>query len=118
MLEDRKFYFDVGQGSLDTIGSGARVLGIRRKVVVRRCRQDDIRIRCQVNTVRKSRFPDHRGNFRMNWPCSDKEYTCRVVLGGDKSAGLIQVSLVWAEGQAGRQTVTIKKLSKDYKARI
>jgi alpha-N-arabinofuranosidase len=44
-----------------------------------------------------------------------KEYTGRVVLRGDASAGPIKVSLVWGEGDANRQTVTIRRPDRKFK---
>ena len=44
-----------------------------------------------------------------------KEYAGRIVLKGDASAGPIQVSLIWGEGDANRQTVAIDHLVREFK---
>jgi alpha-N-arabinofuranosidase len=43
-----------------------------------------------------------------------REYTGRVVLSGNPSAGPIEVSLVWGAGATMRQSVVIDKISSDY----
>ncbi|MBM4026596.1 MAG: alpha-N-arabinofuranosidase [Planctomycetes bacterium] len=45
-----------------------------------------------------------------------KGYEGRVVLRGDGFAGAIRVSLIWADGDAGRQTVTLGKPTRSFKA--
>jgi alpha-N-arabinofuranosidase len=122
MLEDRKFYFDVPakKAAWTTIGSGARVLRdspwkvIGPAEAVKMTSENPLsgkhspQITVAGNTAGISQ--DELALIK------GKDYTGRVVLRGDNSACPIQVSLVWAEGQAGRQTITIKKLSKDYKS--
>ncbi len=44
-----------------------------------------------------------------------KGYAGYVILAGDASAAPIEVSLIWGDGPQDRQTVTIKKISKEYK---
>jgi alpha-N-arabinofuranosidase len=44
----------------------------------------------------------------------DKEYTGRVVLGGDAKAGPIKVSLVWGKDKEQRQTVTIENVTGEF----
>ena len=43
-----------------------------------------------------------------------REYTGRVVLSGDSSAGPVEVSLVWGGGATMRQSVVIDKITPDY----
>lgn len=43
-----------------------------------------------------------------------KDYTGRVVLAGDATAGPIQVSLIWGENSTDQQTITIDKISSEY----
>jgi alpha-N-arabinofuranosidase len=43
-----------------------------------------------------------------------RDYTGRIVLRGDLDQKPVEVSLVWAKGDKGRQTVTIKNLSKTF----
>ena len=44
-----------------------------------------------------------------------KEYTGRIVLAGEPSAGPVEVSLVWGGGASMRDTVVIRNLARDYR---
>ncbi len=122
MLEDRKFYYPVPaeRNIWRTTGAGARVLAA-----------SPWRVIGPREAVTMSTENPLSGEHSLQIAVSDtptgicqeelgvvagKEYEGRVVLRGDSSAGPIQVSLVWADGEAGRQTVTIRRPRRAYRA--
>ena len=120
MLEDRKFYYSVpaARATWGTTGSGARVL-----------RDSPWKVIGPVANIEMSTDEplsgDHEPKITVSGQPSGifqdelgvvagKEYTGYIVLRGDASAGPIRVSLVWGQGDADRQTVTIRRPSRRF----
>ena len=121
MLEDRKFYFPVPAEDRiwRTTGAGARVLAASPWKVI------GPKENIQMSTD-EPLSGEHSPKITLSGQpggiyqeelalLKGKEYTGRVVLRGDASAGPIQVSLVWGEGDTNRQTVSIRRPDHKFK---
>ncbi|HYA49452.1 MAG TPA: alpha-L-arabinofuranosidase C-terminal domain-containing protein, partial [Burkholderiales bacterium] len=107
MLEDRKFFWPVGQGESPwkAVGDPSRV------------RMDKTKPFTGAHTPRITLDGKTAGGLAQEALAlvQGKEYAGRVVLAGDRSAAPVRVSLVWGAEPAMRQTVEIKDLGPDYK---
>ena len=108
MLEDRKFYYPVGdkESPWKAVGDAA-----------------DVRMNPVLPYVGK-----HAPEIRMKGDgtpsglvqhdlavLAGRKYIGRIILAGDPGAVPVNVSLVWGEGAAERQTVGIRDFTADYK---
>lgn len=121
MLEDRKFYYPVpaAGNTWGMTGSGARVLRASPWKVIGPVE----------NVVMSTDEPlsgDHEPKITVAGQAGGiyqeelglikgKDYTGRVVLRGEAASGPIQVSLVWGEGDANRQTLKVGKPGRNFK---
>ncbi len=107
MLEDRKFFWPVGQGESPwkAVGDAALV------------RMDKIRPFTGAHTPRVFLEGKAEGGLVQEGLAlvKDKDYAGRVVLAGDAAAAPVRVSLVWGAEPAARQTVEIRGLGRDFK---
>ena len=107
MLEDRKFFHNVGdkESPWKPIGSAAAVAMNARAPFVG-AHTPDI-------TLPGTGQPGgiEQGELGVT---AGRKYVGRVVLAGDAGAGPVQVSLVWGAGVKDRQTVTILSVSGDF----
>ncbi len=120
MLEDRKFYFPVpAPGDIwQTTGAGARVL---RASPWKIAGPSGVVVMTTENPLSGNHSPQitlsgtPAGIYQEELALiKGKNYTGRVIMRGEGSVGPVQVSLVWADGDKGRQTVTLKKPGKNY----
>ncbi|HOM16755.1 MAG TPA: alpha-L-arabinofuranosidase C-terminal domain-containing protein [Thermoguttaceae bacterium] len=102
MLEDRKFFYPVGhkESPWKVLGQPDRVTMDKQQPFVG---EHSPRLTAPAGIV-------HGGLGLVK----GKEYVGRIWLRGDQSAGPIQVSLVWADGPDGRQTITITQIGPEY----
>jgi len=108
MLEDRKFYYPVGDKD-----SPWKAVGDARNV-----RMNPIRPYVGVHApeIRLRGNGDAGGVVQENLAViKGKGYTGRIVLAADPGALPIRVSLVWGAGTNDRQTLTISDLTTSYK---
>ncbi len=117
MLEDRKFHYAIpAEKDLWRVtGAGARVLADSPWKVIGSKNAVSM---TTVNPLSGKHCPlispagRQAGIFQEELALlKGNDYTGRIVLRGDGTAGPVQVSLVWADGSDGRQTITIKNLS-------
>ena len=103
MLEDRKFYFPVGaeESPWTALGGGVAMIGEAPFVGEH---TPEIRLKEGNGGIRQAGLGLQKG----------RKYVGRVWLSGAAEAGPIEVSLVWGDGPADRQTVTIERLTADY----
>jgi alpha-L-arabinofuranosidase len=107
MLEDRKFFWPVGQGE-----SPWKAVGEPGLVAM-----DKVRPFAGAQTPRITLTGKAPGGLVQEALAliEGKEYVGRVVLAGDPGAAPVDVSLVWGDGPDARQTVSVKEISRDYK---
>lgn len=107
MLEDRKFFYDVGQGE-----SPWKAIGEAGQV-----KMDKIKPFTGAHTPRVTLTGKGPGGIAQEALAlvAGKEYVGRVVLAGDPGAAPVDVSLVWGDGPEARQTLGIKEIGRDYK---
>jgi alpha-N-arabinofuranosidase len=108
MLEDRKFYWPVGEGESPwkAVGDAGRV------------GMDTAKPFTGGQTPRVVLNGKAAGGLGQDGLAlvAGKEYQGRVVLAGDAGAAPVLVSLVWGEGPEGKQTAEVKELGRDYAA--
>ncbi|MCS7303562.1 MAG: hypothetical protein NZ602_00435 [Thermoguttaceae bacterium] len=102
MLEDRKFFYAVGhkESPWQVLGQADRVSMDKEKPFVG---EHSPRLAAPAGIV--------QGGLGL---IKGKEYVGRIWLRGEPSAGPVQVSLVWAEGPEGRQTIPITEIGPEY----
>ena len=102
MLEDRKFYYDVGAR-----GSPWRAVGDADGVVM-----DKADPFVGTHTPRIA-APGGiaQGELALR---KGRKYVGRVWLAGEAGSAPVKVSLAWGDAASERQTVTVEKLTKDY----
>ncbi len=108
MLEDRKFFYPVGdkESPWKTVGEARYV---RMNPVLPY-------VGVHVPEIRLEGDGTERGIVQGELAVlSGKDYTGRIVLAADPGALPVRVSLVWGEGPAGRQTVEIRAAGPAYK---
>ncbi|MGA2533871.1 MAG: alpha-L-arabinofuranosidase C-terminal domain-containing protein [Candidatus Aminicenantales bacterium] len=106
MLEDRKFYWPVGQGE-----SPWRIIGDAALV-----KMDKSKPFTGDHTPRISLKGKTAGLSQEALALVEgKEYIGRAVLAGDRGASPVKVSLVWGAEPGKSQTVVIKDIGREYK---
>ncbi len=107
MLEDRKFYWPVGEGESPwtSVGEGARVTMDRAAPFT------------GAQTPRVTLAGQGPGGIAQADLAlvEGRDYVGRVVLAGDRSAAPVSVSLVWGDGPGARQTLAVRDLGRDFK---
>ncbi|HMA54404.1 MAG TPA: alpha-L-arabinofuranosidase C-terminal domain-containing protein, partial [Acidobacteriota bacterium] len=107
MLEDRKFFWPVGQGESPwkAVGEGGLV------------KMDTAKPFTGAQTPRVSLSGQGPGGIAQEALAlvEGKEYVGRIVLVGDAAAAPVLVSLIWGEGPDARQTLGIKDIGREYK---
>lgn len=106
MLEDRKFFWPIGEGESPWKAAGDPNL----------VRMDKTGPFTGAQTPRVGLSGQVPGGIVQGALAltEGKDYVGRVVLAGDTSAAPVTVSLVWGDGPAERQTTTVKKLARAY----
>ena len=107
MLEDRKFFWAVGEGESPWKAVGETGL----------VKMDKVKPFTGIQTPRVTLTGKGPGGVVQEALAlvEGKEYVGRVVLGGDPSAAPVNVSLVWGDGPDARQTLTVKEIGRDYR---
>ncbi len=107
MLEDRKFFYFVGEGESPwkTVGDAGLV------------KMDKAKPFTGAHTPRVTLAGNGPGGIVQEALAiaEGKDYIGRVVLAGDPGAAPVNVSLVWGDGPDSRQTLAVKDLGRDYK---
>jgi len=106
MLEDRKFFWPVGQGE-----SPWKAIGDAGSV-----KMDKSKPFTGEHTPRATLSGTGPGGIVQAGLAltEGKDYVGRVVLAGDRSAAPVVVSLVWGDGPDARQTHAIKEIGREY----
>ncbi len=107
MLEDRKFFYSVGEGESPWKAVGEAGL----------VKMDKDKPFTGAHTPRVALTGKAQGGIVQETLAlvEGKEYVGRVVLAGDPGAAPVSVSLVWGDGPDARQTLAVKKIDRDYK---
>ncbi len=106
MLEDRKFYYAVGadESPWDFLGRGQAVT----------MATDDPYVGEHTPVLHPSTGdPAGISQSRLGL-VEGRDYTGRIVLTGDEGAGPVRVSLIWADGPRGSDTLIIDELTDGY----
>lgn len=99
MLEDRKFFYPVGAGE-----SPWRVVGPVEMV------KENPYVGEHTPRLTAPAGMTHGGLGLV----AGKQYEGRIILAGCPTAGPVEVTLVWGEGDKNRQTVSIKRVGGDF----
>ena len=107
MLEDRKFFWAVGEGE-----SPWKAVGETGSV-----RMDKVKPFTGAHTPRVSLSGRKPAGIVQEALAliEGKDYVGRVVLAGDRSAAPIVVSLIWGDGPDRRQALAVREIDRDYK---
>jgi alpha-N-arabinofuranosidase len=107
MLEDRKFFYPVGEGESPWKAVGEAGL----------VRMDKDKPFTGAHTPRVTLAGRGPGGIVQEALAlvEGKEYVGRVVISGEPGAVPVNVSLVWGEGPEARQTLAVKELRREYK---
>jgi alpha-N-arabinofuranosidase len=107
LLEDRKFYWPVGEGESPwkSVGDPALV------------KMDKANPFTGAHTPRVSLTGKVPGGIAQDALAliEGKDYTGRIVLAGDGSAAPVNISLVWGDGPEARQTFAVERIGREYK---
>lgn len=120
MLEDRKFYYPVpAPGAIwGRTGAGARVLRASPWKVIGSAEAIEMNTENPLSGEHEPKITvsgEPTGIYQDELAVlAGKDYVGRIVLRGDRSAGPIRVSLVWGEGETDRQTVTIRRVGRNF----
>jgi len=108
MLEDRKFYYPVGdkESAWKIIGDSQNV---RMNPIVPYAGVHAPEIRVKGNGEAGGIYQDGLALIK------GKNYVGRIILAGDPGVLPVQVSLVWGQGPAERQTIGIADLPSEYR---
>ncbi len=107
MLEDRKFFWPVGQGE-----SPWKAIGAAAGVAMDAAKPFTGGHTPRVTLGGKGPGGLVQGDLAL---VERKDYVGRVVLAGDASAAPVTVSLVWGDGPEARQSVTVDAIGREYK---
>jgi len=107
MLEDRKFFWPVGQGE-----SPWKIVGDAALV-----KMDKVRPFTGEHAPRITLNGNQAGGLYQDSLAlvQGKDYVGRVILAGSPGTAPVTVSLAWGPGPAMRQTVEVKGLDRDYR---
>jgi alpha-N-arabinofuranosidase len=107
MLEDRKFFYSVGEGE-----SPWKAVGDAGLV-----KMDKAKPFTGAHTPRVTLNGKGPGGIVQEALAlvEGKEYVGRVVISGDPGAAPVNISLVWGEGPDARQTLAVKEFGREYK---
>ncbi len=107
MLEDRKFFYAVGEGE-----SPWKAIGDAGLV-----KMDKFRPFTGAHTPRVTLVGKGPGGIVQEALAlvEGKEYVGRIVISGDPGAAPVNISLIWGDGPDARQTLAVKEISRDYK---
>ena len=107
MLEDRKFFYAVGEGESPWKAVGDAGLA----------KMDKVKPFTGAHTPRVTLAGKGPGGIVQEALAlvEGKEYVGRVVISGDPGAVPVNVSLVWGEGPDARQTLAVKEIGREYK---
>jgi alpha-N-arabinofuranosidase len=107
MLEDRKFFWPVGEGE-----SPWKAVGNAKAVAM-----DKAKPFTGEHTPRITLNGKETGGLVQEALAlvQGRDYIGRIVLAGDASAVPINVSLIWGEGAEGRQIVEVKEIGRDFR---
>ncbi len=108
MLEDRKFYYPVGDKESAWKISGDR-RDVRMNPIVPYVGEHVPEIRLKGDGTPGGIYQDELAVVM------GKGYVGRIVLAGDPGAAPVRVSLVWGQAPENRQTVSIAELRSDYR---
>ena len=107
MLEDRKFFWPVGQGESPwkTVGEAGLV------------KMDTVTPFTGAHTPRVTLSGKGPGGIAQDGLAliAGKDYAGRVVLAGDAGAVPVAISLIWGDAPDARQTVALKAIGRDYR---
>jgi len=107
MLEDRKFFWPVGEGESPwkAVGDAALV------------KMDKLRPFVGAHTPRVTLSGQEPGGIAQEALSliEGKDYIGRVVLAGDAAAAPVRVSVIWGEGPDARLTLTVDRLGRDFR---
>ncbi|HOW85684.1 MAG TPA: alpha-L-arabinofuranosidase C-terminal domain-containing protein [Candidatus Aminicenantes bacterium] len=106
MLEDRKFFWPVGEGESPwkAVGSAGQV------------RMDTVKPFTGAHTPRLALTGKGPGGIAQDGLAlvAGREYAGRVVLAGDAAAAPVSVSLVWGDAPEARLTIPVESLGRAY----
>jgi alpha-N-arabinofuranosidase len=107
MLEDRKFFWPVGEGESPWQATGAPAS----------VKMDKVLPFTGAHTPRVTLSGKGPGGIAQGALAlvAGKAYAGRVVLSGDAGAAPVTVSLIWGEGPEARQTFAVQEIGRDYK---
>jgi alpha-N-arabinofuranosidase len=107
MLEDRKFFWPIGQGESPwkAVGEAALV------------KMDMVKPFTGAHTPRVTLSGKVAGGIVQEGLAliDGRDYVGRVVLAGGAGAAPVDISLVWGDGPDARQTLTIQGIGREYK---
>jgi alpha-N-arabinofuranosidase len=107
MLEDRKFFWPVGEGESPwrSVGDPALV------------QMDEAKPFTGAHTPRVTLTGKAPGGIAQDALAliEGKDYVGRVVLAGDAPAAPVSVSLVWGDGAEARQMLAVERIGREYK---
>jgi len=107
MLEDRKFFWAVGDGESpwEAVGDAALV------------KMDKVKPFTGAHTPRITPGGKGQGGIAQDALALvvGREYVGRVVLAGDASAAPVTVSLIWGDGPEARQTMAVEAIGREYR---
>jgi alpha-N-arabinofuranosidase len=108
MLEDRKFFYAVGEGE-----SPWKAVGDANLV-----KMDKVKPFMGAHTPRVTLAGKGPGGIVQEALAlvEGKEYVGRVVISGDPGAVPVNVSLVWGDGPDARLTLAVKEIGREYRA--
>jgi alpha-N-arabinofuranosidase len=107
MLEDRKFFWNVGEGESPWKAAGGPAASVE---------MDATRPFTGAHTPRVTLTGKGPGGIAQDGLAlvASADYAGRVVMSGDAGAAPISVNLIWGEGPEARQTFTVPKIGRAF----